>query len=120
MGPFVAHRSSHDPDEVVEILKPVAPGVSISPLSKEFRFDAKLTRLAATGLFRVRMDATNVLHGPHRAWVSVTVPQAPPARFALVEPRRRVDCRSPLTGMINPVTRLPVPGSPDDKRVLHA
>ncbi len=49
MGPFVAHRSSHDPDEVVEILKPVAPGVSISPLSKDFQFDATLTRLRATG-----------------------------------------------------------------------
>ncbi len=81
LGPFVAHRSSHDPDEVVEFLRPVAPGVSILPLSKDFQFDAKLTRLRATGLFRIRMDATNVLHGPGRPWVGVMVPLEGPAEI---------------------------------------
>ncbi len=43
-----------------------------------------------------------------------------PARFVMVEPRERVDRRSPFTGLINPTTRRRVPGPPDDKRVLYA
>jgi hypothetical protein len=43
-----------------------------------------------------------------------------PARFMLAEPRLRIDRRSPFTGTINPITRRPIPGPPDDKRVLYA
>jgi len=43
-----------------------------------------------------------------------------PARLELVEPRFRVDRRSPFAGMINPYTRQQVPGAPADKRVLYA
>ena len=43
-----------------------------------------------------------------------------PARITLVEPRTRVDRRSPFIGMINPTTRRRVPGPPEDKRVLYA
>ncbi len=42
------------------------------------------------------------------------------ARFALVEPRARIDRQSPFVGMIDPRTRRPIPGPPDDKRVLYA
>ncbi len=43
-----------------------------------------------------------------------------PARFTLVEPRQRIDRRSPFVGLIDPRTRRPIPGPPDDKRVLYA
>ncbi len=42
------------------------------------------------------------------------------ARIDLVEPRRRVDRQSPFAGMINPMTRQPVPEPPADKRVMYA
>ena len=43
-----------------------------------------------------------------------------PAKLELVEPRERVDRRSPFAGMINPITRQRVKESPADKRVLYA
>ena len=43
-----------------------------------------------------------------------------PVSFKLVEPRRRIDRPSPFVGMINPYTRRPIPGPPEDKRVLYA
>jgi hypothetical protein len=43
-----------------------------------------------------------------------------PAQLVLVEPRMRVDRRSPFAGMINPYTRQRVPEAPADKRVLFA
>ena len=43
-----------------------------------------------------------------------------PAEVVLLEPRERVDRRSPFAGMINPYTRQRVPESPADKRVLYA
>ena len=43
-----------------------------------------------------------------------------PARLELVEPRMRVDRKSPFAGMINPITRQRVPEAPADKRVLYA
>lgn len=42
------------------------------------------------------------------------------AEVQLVEPRLRVDRKSPFAGMINPMTRRPVPDAPADKRVLYA
>jgi hypothetical protein len=42
-----------------------------------------------------------------------------PARLELVEPRMRVDRKSPFAGMINPMTRQRVPEAPADKRVLY-
>jgi hypothetical protein len=42
------------------------------------------------------------------------------ARLELVEPRERVDRKSPFAGMINPTTRRRVPDAPADKRVLYA
>ncbi len=42
------------------------------------------------------------------------------ARLDLVEPRMRVDRKSPFAGMINPFTRQRVPEAPADKRVLYA
>jgi hypothetical protein len=41
-----------------------------------------------------------------------------PAELKLVEPRLRVDRKSPFAGMINPQTRRRVPEAPTDKRVL--
>jgi len=43
-----------------------------------------------------------------------------PAELKLVEPRLRKDRPNPFAGMINPYTRQPVPGPPEDKRVLYA
>ena len=43
-----------------------------------------------------------------------------PASFERVEPRVRVDRKSPFAGMINPMTRQRVPEAPADKRVLYA
>jgi hypothetical protein len=43
-----------------------------------------------------------------------------PVSFALVEPRMRIERPSPFAGMINPYTRQPIPGPPQDKRVLYA
>ena len=42
------------------------------------------------------------------------------AELKLVEPRMRTERPNPFAGMINPYTRQPVPGPPDDKRVLYA
>ena len=42
------------------------------------------------------------------------------AEVKLVEPRQRIDRRSPYAGMINPMTRRRVPEAPADKRVLYA
>lgn len=42
-----------------------------------------------------------------------------PARLVVVEPRMRVDRKSPFAGFINPQTRQPVPEPPADKRVLY-
>ena len=42
------------------------------------------------------------------------------AQLVLVEPRMRVDRKSPFAGMINPFTRQRVPEAPADKRVLYA
>jgi hypothetical protein len=41
-------------------------------------------------------------------------------QLKLVEPRQRVDRKSPFAGMINPYTRQRVPQAPADKRVLYA
>jgi hypothetical protein len=38
----------------------------------------------------------------------------------LVEPRMRVNRPSPFVGSLNPYTRRPIPGPPEDKRVLYA
>ncbi len=43
-----------------------------------------------------------------------------PVQFQLIEPRKRIDRPNPYAGMINPITRQPVPGPPADKRVLYA
>ena len=43
-----------------------------------------------------------------------------PVTFNLVEPRLRIERPSPFVGMINPYTRRPIPGPPEDKRVLYA
>jgi len=43
-----------------------------------------------------------------------------PAEVVLIEPRERVDRRSPFAGMINPYTRQRVAEAPADKRVLYA
>lgn len=42
------------------------------------------------------------------------------AERALVEPRMRKERLNPFAGMINPITLQPVPGPPEDKRVLYA
>ncbi len=42
------------------------------------------------------------------------------AQLKLVEPRLRVDRKSPFAGMLNPTTRRVVPDAPADKRVLYA
>jgi hypothetical protein len=42
------------------------------------------------------------------------------AEVKLVEPRMRKERPSPFVGVINPMTRRPVPGPPEDKRVLYA
>ena len=42
------------------------------------------------------------------------------AELKLVEPRMRTERPNPFAGMINPYTRRPVPGPPEDKRVLYA
>ena len=42
------------------------------------------------------------------------------AELKLVEPRLRKERPNPFAGMINPYTRQPVPGPPEDKRVLYA
>ena len=42
------------------------------------------------------------------------------AELQLVEPRLRKDRPNAFAGMINPYTRRPVPGPPEDKRVLYA
>jgi hypothetical protein len=41
------------------------------------------------------------------------------ADSVVAEPRLRTTRPSPLAGMINPVTKMPVPGPPEDKRVLY-
>jgi hypothetical protein len=42
------------------------------------------------------------------------------AELKLVEPRMRKERPSPFAGMINPFTRQPIPGPPEDRRVLYA
>jgi hypothetical protein len=42
------------------------------------------------------------------------------AKLNRVEPRMRKERPNPFAGMINPYTRRPVPGPPEDKRVLYA
>ncbi len=42
------------------------------------------------------------------------------AKLVLVEPRLRIDRKSPLAGMINPYTRQRISAAPKDKRVLYA
>jgi hypothetical protein len=42
------------------------------------------------------------------------------AELKVVEPRMRKERPSPFAGMINPYTRQPIPGPPEDKRVLYA
>ena len=41
------------------------------------------------------------------------------AELKVVEPRMRKERPNPFAGMINPITRQPVPGPPVDKRVLY-
>jgi len=43
-----------------------------------------------------------------------------PVTFDLIEPRLRIERPSPFAGMISPYTRQPIPGPPEDKRVLYA
>lgn len=43
-----------------------------------------------------------------------------PVSFDLVEPRLRIERPSPFVGMMDPYTRRPIPGPPEDKRVLYA
>ena len=42
-----------------------------------------------------------------------------PAQLVVAEPRMRSERPNPYAGMINPMTRQPVPGPPEDKRVLY-
>ncbi|MDH4006701.1 MAG: hypothetical protein OEU35_01420 [Desulfuromonadales bacterium] len=46
--------------------------------------------------------------------------QVLPVSFDLVEPRVRIERPSPFAGSISPYTRRPIPGPPEDKRVLYA
>ena len=46
--------------------------------------------------------------------------EALPAEFRLVEPRSRVERRSPFAGKINPYNLRKLPEAPEDKRVLYA
>lgn len=41
------------------------------------------------------------------------------ARLKLTEPRKRTERANPFAGKLNPITRRPVPGPPEDKRVLY-
>jgi len=43
-----------------------------------------------------------------------------PVTFDLIEPRLRIERPSPFVGSISPYTRRPIPGPPEDKRVLYA
>ncbi len=61
-------------------------------------------RMFSEETFQIRNDNGDNLH----------------ARLKLVEPRMRKDRPSPFAGMINPMTRRPVPGPPEDKRILYA
>ena len=53
--------------------------------------------------------------------LKVLTPDGVPLQASLVrvEPRSRVDRRSPFAGMINPYTRQRVPEAPADKRVMY-
>jgi len=42
------------------------------------------------------------------------------AQLKLTEPRKRAERANPFAGMLNPITRRPIPGPPEDKRVLYA
>ncbi len=42
------------------------------------------------------------------------------AELMVSEPRLRKERQSPFAGMINPLTGRPIPGPPDDKRVVYA
>ena len=42
------------------------------------------------------------------------------AEQTMAEPRMRIERPNPFAGMINPVTLQPVPGPPEDKRVLYS
>ena len=42
------------------------------------------------------------------------------AQLKLIEPRLRQQRPTPFAGMINPMTGRPVPGPPQDKRVIYA
>ncbi|MEA2079365.1 MAG: hypothetical protein U9P00_05825, partial [Pseudomonadota bacterium] len=56
----------------------------------------------------------------HRLQIVTGSGEKLPARLDLVEPRKRVDRKSPFAGMMNPFTRRQVPAAPADKRVLYA
>ena len=43
-----------------------------------------------------------------------------PVQLEIVEPRLRKERPNPFAGTINPITGRPVPGPPEDKRVLYA
>lgn len=43
-----------------------------------------------------------------------------PVEVRLIEPRKRKDRASPFAGMTNPQTGAPIPGAPEDKRVIFA
>jgi len=45
--------------------------------------------------------------------------QAIVAKLKRTEPRERITRANPFAGMVNPITRRPVPGPPADKRVLY-
>jgi hypothetical protein len=80
------------PDELFRNLKP-----------KRLPLDARLGRFSRDGL-RIETDLGEVL----------------PVRIEKLEPRLRVDRKSPFAGMINPQTRQRVPPPPADKRVIFA
>ncbi len=75
----------------------VKPGVAHSPLTeRQRRFAMETLQIVADGQLVL------------------------PVRFERVEPRVRIDRPNPYAGMLNPTTMRPVPGPPDDKRVLYA
>lgn len=65
-----------DRDAFVEIMVPVAPGLTVNPLSRSFAVEARVARVGPSGLFWIRIPTTHIDGGVTRDYVSLTMPSA--------------------------------------------
>ncbi len=81
-----------DPDKMVADMLAVAPRIEVQPVGRSFAYNGRLARLAATGLFEIRVECGTVLSDA-RDYLGVTLALDNP--FWILEGRKAKEFSAP-------------------------